>query len=324
MKLLLIGAGQLGSRHLQACLKYPESLDIYVVDSSRDSLEISRSRANEIDTVDSHKVYYYENLSQIEAKEIDFLIIATGASVRYEILKNVLQLFIVKNAILEKVLFQDLDSLINARNLLNENNIKAFVNCPLRAYPFFKELKNKYFSSGESIKLSYSGGDWVGLGCNLIHYLDLMNFLSSEKLIEIDISKLDPGYIKSKREGYVEFTGKVVATFSSGSELHAESLKNSVIDSTIEICSGSIRVVIDELTGEYKVYENDAICEESKYEVIYQSNLTHLTLRQMDKHGKCDLISFEESAELHTILISQLLSHYNKYTDEQTNILPIT
>ena len=47
-KILLIGAGQLGSRHLQGLLKFQKKQFIYVLDRSEDSLTVAKKRAAEI------------------------------------------------------------------------------------------------------------------------------------------------------------------------------------------------------------------------------------------------------------------------------------
>lgn len=50
------------------------------------------------------------------------------------------------------------------------------------------------------------GGDW-GLGCNAIHFLDLLTFFTRKVDFELDISHLDSEIRVSKKERFVEFTG---------------------------------------------------------------------------------------------------------------------
>ncbi|PCJ50962.1 MAG: hypothetical protein COA74_00375 [Gammaproteobacteria bacterium] len=324
MNLLLIGAGQLGSRHLQSCLKLQYKLNIYVVDHSENSLALSEERANEIENSANHKLHYLTDLSLIDELSFEILIIATGASVRFEVLANVLKSFSIKYAILEKVLFQKLQDFTEATFLLEENKVTTFVNCPLRVYPFFKEIKKQYISAKGGTKLKYVGGEWIGLACNSIHYLDLMNFLTGEELSDISTEHLDDGFINSKRPGNIEFTGNLDASFSSGSKLTIEAIKGSEQNSTIEIASGVYQIVIEELTGKYCVFENGLLVEDSHYNILYQSDLTHRMIEQIEEFGLCDLIDFDGSVKLHQIFISKLLEHYNKFSDIETKTLPIT
>jgi predicted dehydrogenase len=324
MNLLLVGAGQIGSRHLQSCLKFHEKLEIYVVDSSEESLAISKSRASEIDSLINHEVYYVTELDSINELKFDFLIIATGAGPRLSILNNVLERFTIKSAILEKILFQTLDAYISASRIISEKKVNAFVNCPLRVYPFFKEIKEKYITKGSSVVLNYRGGEWVGLGCNSIHYLDLLNFLTDENVIEIDVGFLDKEIKNSKREGNVEFTGIVEGTYSSGSKITIESIAGSDMNSTIEILSNGFGILIDELTGGFRIYKGEILIEEASYDVLYQSDLTHLMLEQIEKTESCELIDFHDSVKLHQEFISKLLEHYNKISGNGAKTLPIT
>ena len=324
MNLLLVGAGQIGSRHLQSCLKFYENLEIYVVDGSEESLRVSRSRASEVESLKNHQVHYVTDLADINEHEFDFLIIATGAGPRLSVLVEVLEKFIIKNAILEKILFQTSDAYKYASKLISEKKVNTFVNCPFRAYPFFKEVKKKYIKNDCSVELNYRGGEWVGLACNSIHYLDLMNFLTDEKLEEIDVGFLDREIISSKREGNVEFTGVITGTYSNGSKISIESIAGSDLPSTMEILTGDHTIIIDELTGRFEIYKEKLLIEKSSYDVLYQSDLTHLMLEQIEKTKSCELIDFHESVKLHHEFVNKLLWHYNEFSGNDTKILPIT
>jgi len=324
MNLLLVGAGQLGSRHLQSCLKFHKELEIYVVDSSEESLAISKARAAEVDSSFNHNVSYFTELDSIHVIAFDFLVIATNARPRLSILESVLKKFTIKNAILEKVLFQSMDAYIVASNLIKENKVNTFVNCPLRVYPFFKEMKEKYIKAESNVVLNYRGGEWIGLGCNSIHYLDLMSFLTDDELIGLDVSCLDNKIKNSKRQGNIEFTGIIKGDYSAGSKISIESIADSDVDSKIEILSDEYRIIIDELSGQFKIYKDEILIEDSSYNVVYQSDLTHKMLKQIDDSNTCELIEFSGSVVIHEIFISRLLQHYNMCCNESITILPIT
>jgi len=324
MNLLLIGAGQLGSRHLQSCLKYGERLNIFVVDNSEDSLNLAKSRALEIENKHNHEVQFLSDLSMIKEPSFDYLIIATGASVRFSVLARALKLFNIKHAILEKVLFQDLQSYADASQLIKDANLNTFVNCPLRAYPFFKEIKRKYISTRNRTRLQFVGGERFGLACNSIHYLDLLNFLTEEKLENIDAQQLDDGYVVSKRRGNIEFTGVIKASYESGAYLTIESVKGSEQDSVFEITNGNYRILINESSAKYKVFEGEELLEDSGYKILYQSDLSHLMISQLEKTGMCELIAFQESVHLHKEMITKLLEHHNKFSTYATSTLSIT
>ena len=60
---LIIGAGQLGSRHLQGLLKSEIEQVIYVLDPSENSLTVSKQRAQEVEFM--HIVKYIKDWNNI-------------------------------------------------------------------------------------------------------------------------------------------------------------------------------------------------------------------------------------------------------------------
>ncbi len=324
VNILIIGAGQLGSRHLQSCLQLENASGIYVVDPSERSIEIARERAQEIGE-SGHEVHYFLGFEDIALSAFDILIIATGAGPRYSVLCTALDKFRFRYAILEKVLFQELSHYSLAQSLLAKHNVQTYVNCPLRAYPFFKELKNKYAKGCDKpIEIKYTGGEWIGLACNSIHYLDLLQYLTSENLLDIDTSGLDKSISSSKRPGYIEFTGSINCTFSQGSSVYIESMKGSDKKSSIEIAFAQAKIIIDELSGEYDVYVGGECIESSHYEVVYQSNLTHRVINELVLEEDCSLTSYHTSRQLHEIFVARLIEFSNQLQEANSCTLNIT
>ena len=98
---LIIGAGQLGSRHLQGLLKFEKEQLIYVLDPSENSLNISKERAQEVEN--KHNLIFINDWDKLPT-EFDLVIVATGANVRSKVVSKLLTDFKVKNLILEKIL----------------------------------------------------------------------------------------------------------------------------------------------------------------------------------------------------------------------------
>lgn len=326
MNLLLVGAGQLGSRHLQACLKHKNKLSIYVVDSSEMSLSTAEERAKQVVMGSDHSVSYFQDFDSVTERKFNYMIVATSASVRYSVLASALCKFNISYVIFEKFLFQDLKSYSNAADILKKNNVISFVNCPLRTYPFYKFIKSRYISRDKPTQFKYSAGEWCGLACNAIHFIDIVNYITESDLDNVSVELLDHSFIQSKRVGYIEFTGLLNVSFSDGSHLSLTSIKGSSINSVIEILNGDCRIIVDELTGEYKIYEDGLLVEDSQYELLYQSNLTNKIIEQIENTGTCDLISYEDSRVLHEKFLKSLLGHYNKINGNVDNLLslPIT
>ena len=62
---LLVGAGQLGSRYLQGLASVRSPFKIFVVDPAPKSLDQSRERVNIVEHTLSHDVYFSTTLSRL-------------------------------------------------------------------------------------------------------------------------------------------------------------------------------------------------------------------------------------------------------------------
>lgn len=324
MDILIVGAGALGSRHLQACLKINIPCKIYVVDPSTDSISIAKERADQVKTSVKHETSYYQSITDIGVNCVDYAIVATNAIHRYGVSKEIIEKLNPKAMILEKVLFQSVEHYTKFSQLLLNRNITIFVNCPFRSYPVYKYIKRKYLGNNENISLSYTGGEWIGLCCNAIHYIDLVNYLSDSGLSSIETEELDPDIIESKRSGYVEFTGKLTCHFYNNSVLYLNSIKDSDICSELVIENGEYKFIINELSGELSVFKDGCLYEERNFDIVYQSDLTNILIEQIEHHSGCDLITYPQSATMHVLLISSLLGFYNKKNNISSDVLPIT
>ena len=138
-QIAIIGAGQLGSRHLQGILKSSFEFDVYVVDPYLSSLEVAEDRAGEIEHL--HEVFFEESISRLP-RVLDLVIVATNSDVRLSVLKQLLDHSQVGLLILEKVLFQSLHEYEEAQEILESTRTKTFVNHSRRKQEIYKGLQN--------------------------------------------------------------------------------------------------------------------------------------------------------------------------------------
>ena len=88
LNISIIGAGQIGSRHLQAFAHSKESIRIQLVDPSQDSLEVACQRFHSV-YKKSSKGISLQTFNTIEEldKHQDVAIVATDATVRNYVIK---------------------------------------------------------------------------------------------------------------------------------------------------------------------------------------------------------------------------------------------
>ena len=178
--ILIIGCGQLGSRHLQACLVSQYSLNISIVEPSLSSAELARQRMREINIGNSlSEVNFFYSLLELKDLRFDITIIATNSDIRIQILNNLSTEIKTRFLILEKVVFQSNAHFKEASSYIEDLGCKTFMNCPRRIDPMFKEIKEKL--GANPFQLDITGKNW-DLACNAIHFIDLFFYCKIRRI----------------------------------------------------------------------------------------------------------------------------------------------
>ena len=170
LQIALIGAGQLGSRHMQGLALLEAPARVTVVDPFAASLATAQERFAQVKQQNVEAVFTqsFDELPQA----LDGAVVATGADRRREAIERLLARSRVRVALLEKVLFQRIEDYGAVGTLLDKSGTRAWVNCSQRLWPFFRDLRPKTLGKS-SVRIVVRGTQW-GLGCNAIHNLDLL------------------------------------------------------------------------------------------------------------------------------------------------------
>lgn len=321
--IVLIGAGQLGSRHLQALSKVRFKTNIEVVDPFPASLEVAQARFNEMQSNPNiSDISFYSSVSEL-SHNIDLAIIATNADIRAQVIRTLLKHCDVKNLVLEKVLFQKSHEYTEIQAVLEEKNVKAWVNHPRRMFPYYSKLK-ELIAGSKQVSYQVQGGDW-GLACNGLHFIDHLAFLTGCEDLEIDTARLNTSVMSSKRKDYLEVSGILAGKIGQHPfELFCHEDASPVV---ITICSDNLNAIIDEGNGWVRMStkENRWQWLEKEEKIIYfQSELSSKIAEDIIEKGGCDLPTFADAAKLHIPFINALLKHINQYDAVKHTACPIT
>lgn len=317
----IIGAGQLGSRHLQGVHKSRHDLEIYVVDSNRESLLIAESRYNQIKAGGIHTPHFLTGIDGLPP-HIDLAIIATSSLPRFEVMKELLSKRTVGVLILEKFLFPKFGQYESARQIIEREGVTVLVNCPRRMYPAYDIIGNAIDRS-KTISMVKRAPDW-GLCCNAIHYIDIFMQLSGQSEFKVDTTGLLPEIVPSKRPGYIELYGTLRISTPRGDilELTSTDWEDKNI---LTIDNDRLHVEIDEAGG--KTLSNGV---EHYTPVIYQSDLSG-EVTDLILDGKIPgLTPYDESRRYHEILFQGLASFVRRLPDapdcvrNDDPLLPVT
>lgn len=322
-KIAIIGAGQIGSRHLQSLAKTDIEISIEIVEPNNNAAETAKKRYEEIDK--NEKITNISFCGSIDklSTELDLVIVATNSNIRYEITKQLLKTKTVKNLVLEKVLFQEIKHYYDIEKLLNETKTKCWINHPRRMFPFYQNLKKELIGA-KQISFSIHGGNW-GLACNGLHFLDIFTYLSNKNSITINTDYLFKKIFTSKRENYIEFNGKLVGTI--GNHFFTLFSDENTTPTLMTISSDKLVAFIDETNGFAKISTK---ANEWKWEIIqnkiiyYQSELTHLLVKELFSKDNCILPSYHEAMKLHILFIQSLLDYMESIEGKKRKNCPIT
>lgn len=323
-KIVIVGAGQIGSRHLQALAKVDFSISIWVLDPSEDSLRRSKERYEEITSSGKVTAIEFSQNMDFLPPEVDLCIVATAANVRAKVIKEIITRSKIKYFLLEKVLFQSLAEYREISSLFKANKIKSWVNCPRRIMPFYKNLKD-IFSKDKIIFLTVSGGQW-GLGSNLIHYLDYFSYLTSKSAFKLKRFTLDPKTFSSKRPGFNELSGSFFAGDPGGSQMMLFSNADSSAPTIETIQGDSAYVIIDDQNKKVTVAreENNWQPETKDFFIPFQSDLTQQVVKEILTTGTCGLTDFNDSSKLHQFFLKELIKHQKKINPDNYKSCNIT
>ncbi len=321
----IVGAGQLGSRHLQALKKINCNIDLSVVEPDSSATETAKLRFDEMPfSPFIKKVKWVKEIQQIQ-EFVDVAIIATNADIRRNLVEQFIKSPGVGNLILEKVVFQSIVDFESIIKQLDRGNIKAWVNCTRRMYPIYQKIKAA-IEYDDIIYFHINGRNW-GLGCNCIHYLDLFAFITGNSNITLDGSGLDKELYDSKRNGFIELGGYLIGQSSRGDFISLVDYKTEIgISFSLNIVGKNFEYFINEMDGVliHSSKKNHWEVKKDLFKVPFQSELTHLAVQDILEKGICSLTTLKESSLIHRPMLDAFNQHLSSINQKWGIICPIT
>ena len=314
----LIGAGNLGSRYLEGIGNCKNNYRIYVVDNYE--LSLKKCKNHWLSNVKNenrikHDISFEGSIMNLP-KKIDLVIISTTANVRSSIIEKLTKSTLIDFWIIEKVVAQSEQQLKEVRNNTKQSK-SAWVNIPRRLMDWAISLKD-IFQNHNNLKITVSGNDW-GMASNCIHYFDLVEWWTNGRLEKINNKKLNK-WFESKRKGFYDIHGEILAEFSNGTILILKSIIcNDEVVMTIENEQG-LKWEVNQISKFIKYPDNSIV----KINVPYQSILTPDIIDEIMNYGNCGLPSLDENYSANKILLASFLSHWNQFHLSKTKVLPIT
>ncbi len=318
--IILVGCGNIGSRHLQALVKLPFAVDIRVIEKSNKSKNLAQLRLNEIKfNKKTHKIFWYDSINQM-ANNADLVIIATLSQKRVNLIINLLKNK-NKKFLIEKPVCQskkEYEMLLKQMKLFKAT---GWVNTNRRYFESYKkikhELKNSKFINVNVISKV------AGLGTNAIHFLDLFSWLINDPKIKLNGDFLIPKIFSNKRgKQFKEFYGTIIGSGKNHSSITLTFLPSDNESIFITISSDLAKYVIDELN--HNAFKIGKFNKKFNFTFEHASQLTTKIAKDILEKNTSFLPKLDESYMHHVELFRIFNSHIKKQLKRQVSLCPIT
>lgn len=322
-RILIIGCGQIGSRHLQAVASLPQVREIEVVDPRPDGLALGQERLGEIPDHQPSIKFRWLTRPEEASPGGDLCIVATQAEGRLALVEQAAALG-YRAFLVEKLVTQSVSEYERLRTFVQARGLSAWVNLKTRAYPIYKYVKAR-LEPGRPILYSSVGGNH-GLATNGVHAADLFIFLTGADCIESAGARIDPILHHTKR-GQYDLSGTLHGHSASGSHFtlsYACDHAQSVLDVLV---TGRYRWVVDNMKRQ--AFEGVATDSWDLRPIPFEGNLlvSHMTegfAADILRYGRCELPTLAQSFPAHRFILSELLPVFNQLLGKEDDRCPVT
>ncbi|MQF96397.1 MAG: hypothetical protein FI731_12050 [SAR202 cluster bacterium] len=326
LQALIVGCGELGSRHLQALATLPSVSQIEVLDPNPDSLELGKVRVQEVlGEGPGPEIRWITSLEEA-SEEGGLCVIATHAKGRCALLKLISERLGYSSFLLEKIADQSVSALEEAIDFCGKRNISSWVNCQTRVVPTYKRIKAILNGTG-AIHFNAVGGMQF-LATNGIHTADLFTYFDQCPSIDEEHARIDPVLHRSKRGiDIYDLTGTLYGHTSRGSSLSISCTESASPWGHFSISSSKYRCVVDH-QKEWMVEawpESDWEWQPVRFEgSLMVSRTTKEIAQQIFESGQCGLPTLEESLVSHRFILNGLLSHFRTLMGKPLKNCPVS
>ena len=320
--IILVGCGNVGSRHLQAIARLSYSIQVYVIEPNDNAQNLAKLRLKEI-TYDetNHEFFWYKSVNELK-KTGDLVVVATNSIGRVDL---ILELINKGNTrfLIEKIVCQSVSEYNRLLEKINESNGKGWVNTTPRCFKSYHRIK-ELLQGEKVICFSVKANSKSGLGTNAVHYIDLFSWLVEDNKIILNGESLLDELLPNKRgQNLKEFSGTITGTVKNGSSLSITFLPNLSDEIILEISTNRLKIIINETNNKITTY-GSVKDYNSEFNFEHVSSTSIHIIDDILKNDKCLLPTLNELFNAHSELFRIFNAHINKLSKEDVELCPIT
>lgn len=325
-RVLLIGCGEIGSRHLQAIAALPSISKIEVVDPRPEARELGRKRLGEIpDFRTSTDIRWLASLDE-STDEGALCIVATRARGRCDLVQEVAREHGYRRFLLEKLVAQSPSEYQSLITFAGDVQLKVWVNCKTRAVPFHKRAQ-QLFDPNDSIQFSVFAGNH-GLATNGTHSVDLFVFYDHASRLTASGTFLDEVLHPSKRGPDIfDLSGTIHAQSDHGSQLTIAFRPDHFAPPCYMVASSKYRFTLDQWAR--IAFESSPETNWEWNRVPFNDNLeiSHMSkqfVTDVLRNDRCDLPMLEDCYLAHSFVLGELHPLFTRLFPEAVDQCPVT
>lgn len=325
-RILLVGCGQLGSRHLQAVASLPQITEIEVVDPRPEALVLGRQRLAEVSLQVPRTVFRW--LRSLEEAQTggDLCIVATQAEGRCEQIKAVAEKRGYSRFLVEKIVGQSVEEMEDLIQFCGLRGLSVWVNLKTRALPIHLQVKAKLIH-GEPILFTVVGGN-LGLANNGVHMADLFAFYDETDEMECTGAVIDPALHPSKRgRNIFDLSGALQARTDNGSRFSLTYAKEGEVLELVSLVTSERRFLIDHFSRWAVESERSNGWAWQPIPFEGEPRVSHMTkgfVLDILMKGRCLLPTLEEAMIGHRFILDALRPHFSRLLEKELKLCPVT
>lgn len=318
-RIVVAGAGQIGSRYLQGLAKLAEPSEIWAYDTSQDSLDRARQRWEEVPSSMLHRFKTTSDLDEVKGI-FDLAILSCTADSRPYLVSILSRQANVRAWLLEKLLAQSISGLQLIRDSI-PRDAPAWVNTPMMTYPLYQQLIPRLI--GVPVDARFL--NITGVACNSIHYVDFVARLRDADIETVNIDGLQKWTPYVKRPWLFDVEGFIRVSYSDGSILSI----SGVSENRSNRVDFSIRSLHDSSCC-WNIYEQTAKAISADGEKFngqgfcFQSDSTPILVNKIFSRSDTGLPTLNQSLRQHEPILEAFLRHWNQVMPDNRADLPIT
>lgn len=314
-KILIVGFGAMGCRHAQSFLADRENYAVHILELCDKTIEqnIERINANKFDFT------WHKNIDDVPL--LDIAIVATSSKPRFEIVKKLI-IKGYKKFLLEKIVFQSEEQFNIIIKMINEFNIDAYCNFVNRYFKAYNDIKKILNKSTDRVSINVLGkASELSLGCNAIHYIDILQYLTNNDKIKLEEFNLNLLDIDNRRGSmYKEFYGIMKLKNEGGNTISLTSDLELQENITITISQGNKTFILNEGTGKFILNDQNG-SDINDFIIIPSSKLTKTIVKDIFEN-RCRLTTVERTLKSHSSIFKAFNKTLNNHSSSR--LCPIT